>query len=129
MLFDFLRDTNGDSLLGEPLIERRAALDRFHAEARAAPSLRLSPFTREREKAERWLEVAGDAIDGVVAKRLDGPSVPGERAMLKVKRQRTAACVVDGFRYGAGGKDIGSVLLGLDRKSGGRGKMGAVWGN
>ena len=51
--------------------------------------------------------------DGVVAKRLDLPYLPGERAMLKVKRMRTADCVVGGFRYESGRKLVGSLLLGL----------------
>jgi ATP-dependent DNA ligase len=52
-------------------------------------------------------------LDGVIAKRLDGPYVPGERAMLKIKRIRTADCVVAGFRYAQGSKQVGSLLLGL----------------
>jgi ATP-dependent DNA ligase len=52
-------------------------------------------------------------VDGVIAKRLDGPYVSGERAMLKVKRLRTADCVVGGFRYGANNDLVGSLLLGL----------------
>ena len=49
----------------------------------------------------------------MVAKRLDGPYVPGERAMLKIKRLRTADCVVGGFRYEQNSKAVGSLLLGL----------------
>ena len=52
-------------------------------------------------------------LDGVVAKRLDGPYEPGVRAMLKVKLRRTADCVVGGFRYSARRKEVGSLLLGL----------------
>src|SRR3546814_13402814 len=79
MVFDILYAPDAGSLLAEPLAERRAALDRFRATAGAGPMLRLSPCTRKRGEAERWLEVVGDAIDGVVAKRLDGVYVPGER--------------------------------------------------
>jgi ATP-dependent DNA ligase len=75
--------------------------------------LALTPCTRDREEAHGWLERVGDALDGVVAKRLDGPYLPGERAMLKVKRLRTADCVVGGFRYASGTREVGSVLLGL----------------
>ncbi len=64
--------------------------------------LRLSPFTRDRKVAVKWLEKVGGALDGVIAKRLDGPYLPGERAMRKVKRIRSADCVVGGFRYGNG---------------------------
>ena len=51
--------------------------------------------------------------DGVVAKRLDGPYTPGERTMIKVKRLRTADCVVGGFRYESRSREVGSLLLGL----------------
>jgi ATP-dependent DNA ligase len=54
----------------------------------------------------------------IVAKRLDGPYQPGERAMLKVKRMRTADCVVGGFRYEQGSRQVGSLLLGLYNKDG-----------
>jgi ATP-dependent DNA ligase len=63
----------------------------------AKATARLSPYTRDRKEAQRWLAKAGGALDGVIAKRLDGPYVSGERAMLKVKRMRTADCVVGGF--------------------------------
>ena len=54
-----------------------------------------------------------DGRDGVVAKRLDGKYLSGERAMIKVKRLRTADCVVGGFRYLSGSDEVGSLLLGL----------------
>ena len=53
-------------------------------------------------KAEKWLAGRQVSVDGVIAKRLDLPYLPGERAMLKVKRLRTADCVVGGFRYETG---------------------------
>jgi ATP-dependent DNA ligase len=56
---------------------------------------------------------SGGSLDGVVAKRLDGIYEPGERAMLKIKRLRTADCVVGGFRYAQNDVLIGSLLLGL----------------
>lgn len=110
MLFDFLRAA-GD-LADWPLAERRIALERFHS-AHRSPTLRLSPVTAERAVAQRWLDAAGGALDGVVAKRLDEPYRAGERAMLKVKRLRTADCVVGGFRYAAKKREVGSLLLGL----------------
>lgn len=55
---------------------------------------------------------------GVVAKRLDGPYEPGERTMIKVKRLRTADCVVGRFRYGNGSREVGSLLLGLYNEAG-----------
>jgi ATP-dependent DNA ligase len=54
----------------------------------------------------------------VIAKRLDGPYASGERAMLKIKRLRTADCVVGGFRYGQDGRGVGSLLLGLYDQAG-----------
>ena len=68
--------------------------------------------------AEGWLRDGQRSTDGVVAKRLDGPYEPGERAMIKVKRLRTADCVVGGFRYGSGSRQVGSLLLGLYNEAG-----------
>lgn len=112
MLFDCLVSADGESLLERPLSERREALEAFHAGEKHG-ALRLSPCTHDRRRAEGWLEGAGASLDGVVAKRIDGSYVPGERAMLKVKRLRTADCVVGGFRYAARGGEVGSLLLGL----------------
>ena len=111
MLFDCLQ-LGTKYLSGEPLMKRRSALERFMTET-AGPRLLLSPRTTERRVAERWFAQTGGALDGIVAKRLDAPYQPGERAMLKVKRLRTADCVVGGFRYESGSKLVGSLLLGL----------------
>src|SRR5262249_20691323 len=73
----------------------------------------LSPSTSDRAEAEGWLGHLGGSLDGVVAKRRDQPYAPGERAMVKVKRLRTADCVVGGFRYLEGRTVVGSLLLGL----------------
>jgi ATP-dependent DNA ligase len=71
------------------------------------------------EQAETWLRSAGgEGMDGVVAKRLDQSYRPGERAMIKVKRIRTADCVVGGFRYARGSQLVGSLLLGLYDRDG-----------
>jgi ATP-dependent DNA ligase len=113
ILFDCLMTPNGEVLLDRPLTERRQALEAFFASLGETEGLRLSPNTRKTGEAQRWLAKAGGALDGVVAKRLDGPYVPGERAMLKVKRLRTADCVVGGFRYGTDSDLVGSLLLGL----------------
>lgn len=112
VLFDMLRRPNGESLMEAPLTERRAALEEFLGNARA-DGLRLSPHTRDRRRAEAWLRHSGGALDGVVAKRLDGVYESGERAMVKVKRIRSADCVVGGFRYGKESHLVGSLLLGL----------------
>lgn len=113
ILFDMLLDTKAKSLIEEPLTKRRAALERFFKAAGNAEGLKLSPYTSDRDEAQRWLDSARGALDGVIAKRSDGPYLPGERAMLKVKHLRTADCVVGGFRYATGSRDVGSLLLGL----------------
>jgi ATP-dependent DNA ligase len=59
------------------------------------------------------LRDSGRGTDGVIAKQLARPYQSGERAMVKVKRLRTADCVVGGFRYESGSRGIGSLLLGL----------------
>ena len=116
MTFDLLALGN-KSLASEPLSERRAALAKMLA-AECEPDLQLSPATRDREEALGWLERTGGALDGVIAKRLDLPYRPGERAMVKVKQRRTADCVVGGFRYAARGQEVGSLLLGLYDEAG-----------
>lgn len=108
--FDLLATGNRD-VTNQPLANRRAQLEKLLA--KPLPGIRLSPFTRDRNEALGWLDHLGGALDGVVAKRLDGPYQSGERAMLKVKRIRTADCVVGGFRYGTGSRLVGSMLLGL----------------
>ena len=113
VLFDILLSPEGRDLRPLSLTERRAALEAFWASLDDRSLLRLSPFTRDRQDAEGWLARVGGALDGVIAKRLDSPYRPGERAMLKVKRMRTADCVVGGFRYESKGKLVGSLLLGL----------------
>jgi ATP-dependent DNA ligase len=113
ILFDMLLDAKNKSLIELPLTTRRAALEAFYKSAGNIESLKLSPYTLDREEAEKWLRRASGALDGVVAKRLDGPYLPGERAMFKVKHLRTADCVVGGFRYASNSKEVGSLLLGL----------------
>jgi ATP-dependent DNA ligase len=109
MLFDVLQ-LGARELAGDLLAARREALEAFMAKA-AGPRLLLSPRTTDRAMAERWFASTGGALDGIVAKRLDAPYQPGERAMIKVKQQRTADCVVGGYRLS--GEKVGSLLLGL----------------
>src|SRR5438105_352727 len=111
--FDCLLDGSGRSLLDLPLFERRAALEEMLAGQESGKDLRLSPYTLSRRAAESWLEQAGGALDGVIAKRRDGRYEAGERAMLKIKRMRTADCVVGGYRYRQNTREAGSLLLGL----------------
>jgi ATP-dependent DNA ligase len=118
ILFDLLLDAKGKSLIEAPLAKRRAALDSFYDKAGERTSLKLSPYTRERQVAEGWLKEARGALDGVIAKRVDGAYIAGERAMLKVKETRTADCVVGGFRYATGSRLVGSLLLGLYDRDG-----------
>ncbi|HZF96133.1 MAG TPA: ATP-dependent DNA ligase [Allosphingosinicella sp.] len=112
MLFDCLVDESGTDLAARPLTDRRAALEALHARE-DNPSILLSPMTDDRDVAQSWLDMAGGALDGVIAKRSDGPYVSGERAMLKIKQLRTADCVVGGFRYATNAREVGSLLLGL----------------
>ncbi|MGN6154695.1 MAG: ATP-dependent DNA ligase [Sphingomicrobium sp.] len=111
MLFDLL-SLGGVDFAAKPLSERRRALEAFF-DSTDLSQLKLSPATTSRETALGWLERSGGALDGVVAKRLDQPYKPGERAMVKVKPERTADCVVGGFRYATKGDVVGSLLLGL----------------
>ncbi len=112
-LFDCLLDGKGRSLLDAPLSTRREELEALFKRFKGAEVMGLSPYTEDRDQACRWLDEAGFVMDGVVAKRADGPYAPGERAMLKIKKIRTADCVVGGFRYQQGTKQVGSLLLGL----------------
>ncbi len=111
MAFDCLA-SGGHDLAGQPLAERRAALETLFRTF-DHDRLKLSPSTRDRDRALGWLERTGGALDGVIAKRVDQPYAFGERTMVKVKATRTADCVVGGFRYAAKGEEVGSLLLGL----------------
>ncbi|MGA0596585.1 ATP-dependent DNA ligase [Enterovirga sp. CN4-39] len=113
ILFDILLTPEGRDMRNVPLSERREALEAFWGSLDDRSLLRLSPYSRDRAEAEGWLAKAGGALDGVVAKRVDGRYEAGERAMLKIKRLRSADCVVGGFRYEAKRKLVGSLLLGL----------------
>jgi ATP-dependent DNA ligase len=115
IVFDILVDAAGRLLTERPLAERREILEQFAQEAlRGQTQLRLSVATTDRSRAVRWLRGAGTNVDGVIAKRLDMSYASGVRTgMQKIKRIRTADCVVGGFRYGTNEKIVGSLLLGL----------------
>ncbi|MGH9153560.1 MAG: ATP-dependent DNA ligase [Acidimicrobiales bacterium] len=101
-----------DDLRGRSFAERRAAL--VEALAGARPPFHLTPCTEDRDVATDWFHrFEGAGLDGVVAKRLDLPYREGERVMVKVKHERTADCVVAGFRWHKSGPVVGSLLLGL----------------
>ncbi len=121
--FDCLA-AGGRALLDEPLPVRREALTNVVA---GSPVL-LSPVIGDAAAATHLLDSPSAAIDGIIAKRLDEPYRVGERAMLKVKRHRTADCVVGGFRYASGNNEIGSLLLGLYDAAGRLDHIGFVSG-
>src|SRR5438477_12927079 len=111
MAFALRADGDG-SLLDSPLRERRQRLEKLLGPKPG--SIYLSPVTRDHEVAINWLkEYRGTGLDGIVAKRIESIYKPGERAMIKVKEQRTADCVVGGFRWGNDCKRVGSLLLGV----------------
>lgn len=118
VVFDMLCDEHGTILLARTLEERRAMLEAFVASA-SRKDIVLSHCTRDVKEARFWLSDAGHgATDGVVAKRLDEPYQPGVRAMVKIKRLRSADCVVGGFRYLSNSPQVGSLLLGLYNDAG-----------
>ena len=105
IVFDLLAEGD-EALLERPLRERR---ERLAAIAEGA-GLELTPLSTETEQAERWL----NSIEGVMAKDLTAPYVPGKRkGMAKVKRERTIDCVVMGWRPGKEEGTVGSLILGL----------------
>ncbi|MGH7629303.1 MAG: ATP-dependent DNA ligase [Gemmatimonadales bacterium] len=110
--FDLLA-ADGRNLMSVPQSERRSLLERLLEGI--GPPVYLTPMTRDRATATRWLEqFEGAGLDGVIAKPADSPYQPGKRAMIKVKHARTAECAVAGFRWHKSGKDaVGSLLLGL----------------
>jgi ATP-dependent DNA ligase len=118
MAFDLLL-TGKTVLMQEPLHKRRAKLEALFKEEKEPAVMRLSPCTRDLSEARGWLgKAGGGALDGVVAKPLNGCYQPGVRAMLKVKCLRTADCVVGGFRYATDSREVGSMLLGLYNSQG-----------
>src|SRR3954447_1509469 len=101
--FDLLA-ADGQDLRSAPQHERRARLETLLADAE--PPIHLTPMTRDRAVAVRWLErFEGAGLDGVIAKPEMGAYQPGKRAMIKVKHARTAECVVGGFRWHKSGQD------------------------
>jgi ATP-dependent DNA ligase len=105
VVFDLLAEGE-EPLLGAPLAERRGRLEAIAERA----GLELTPLSADEAQAERWLA----SIEGVMAKQLDAPYVPGKRkGMAKVKRERTIDCVVMGWRPGKEEGTVGSLILGL----------------
>ncbi len=115
IVFDILVDERGKRLTEQVLANRRKQLEQFARRYLARNrQIRLSSVTKDYRKAAAWLRSAGINVDGVVAKRCDLAYQSGERTgMQKIKRLRTADCVVGGFRYASKEKIVGSLLLGL----------------
>ena len=110
----------------EPFEVRRAALEQALAGARAP--VHLTPATRDAAVAQEWFsQFEGAGLDGVVAKPLNGTYQPDKRTMFKIKHQRTADCVVAGYRVHKSGPDsIGSLLLGLYKDDGTLASVGVI---
>ena len=115
MAFDLLVDQNGKSRVDEPLRERRDHLTHLLGKlGKAGARVELSPSTPDRSQALRWMkELAGRGFDGIIAKPAGLSYMSGQRAMQKIKKIRSADCVVGGFRWASKGGEVGSLLLGL----------------
>jgi ATP-dependent DNA ligase len=114
IIFDLLVDGSGKLLVKHSLRDRRKTLEKFAKQyIRKDSLLRLSPVTDRLSTARKWFHM-GVGLDGIVAKRTDLGYQSGNReGMRKIKTQRTADCVVGGFRYLEKAKQVGSLLLGL----------------
>jgi len=114
--FDLLAE-GGDDLRKQSLGERRKRLERLLNGAKKP--IFLTPYTRDSKTAEQWFErFEGAGLDGVIAKSWSGTYVPGKRLWVKIKHQRTADCVVIGWRKSSDGSTLGALLLGLYDKKG-----------
>jgi ATP-dependent DNA ligase len=123
--FDLLALGDADCT-GLPFEQRREMLETALAEV--APPVYVTPATRDRDIAEGWFsQFEGAGLDGVVAKPLAGSYQPDKRVMFKIKHERTADCVVAGYRVHKSGPDaIGSLLLGLYDDAGNLASVGVV---
>jgi ATP-dependent DNA ligase len=114
--FDLLA-IDDESLMNEPFRSRRERL--VEVLAHAKHPVYCTPATDDIEVATRWFEVfEGAGLDGLVAKKLDSPYRPDVREMAKIKHERTADCVVAGYRWHKSGGVVGSLLLGLYSEDG-----------
>ncbi len=123
--FDLLA-LGDEDYTGRPFSERRAAL--VDALAASGPSIHVTPATTELATAQRWFdEFEGAGLDGVIAKPPTITYQPDKRVMFKVKHERTADCVVAGYRVHKSGADaIGSLLLGLYKDDGTLASVGVI---
>jgi len=123
--FDLLA-LGDDDYTARPFSQRRATL--VDALAGAGPSIHITPATTDRAIARRWFEeFEGAGLDGVIAKPLTITYQPDTRVMFKIKHERTADCVVAGYRVHKSGDDaIGSLLLGLYKDDGTLASVGVI---
>jgi len=123
--FDLLA-VGEEDLTGQPFVERRARL--MAALADAKPPVHVTPATTDLDVAHRWFEeFEGAGLDGVVAKPLTVTYQPDKRVMFKIKHERTADCVVAGYRvHKSGGDAVGSLLLGLYADDGKLASVGVI---
>ncbi len=123
--FDLLA-LGDDDLRNEPFSVRRAALQQ--ALAAAQPPIHLTAATTDIDEARRWFEeFEGAGLDGLIAKRLDLRYQSDKRVMTKIKHERTADCVVAGYRtHKTDDEAIGSVLLGLYDDQGALASVGVI---
>jgi ATP-dependent DNA ligase len=123
--FDLLA-LGDDDYTGRPFSERRAAL--VDAMSQAGTSFHVTPVTTDVAMAEHWFaEFEGAGLDGIIAKPLDLLYVPDKRVMFKIKHERTADCVVAGYRTHKSSDDaIGSLLLGLYKADGVLASVGVI---
>ena len=123
--FDILA-LGDDDLTGRPFRERRARLEEALADGQ--PPIHLTPATDDRAVAARWFtQFEGAGLDGIIAKPADGLYEPNKRSMFKIKHERTADCVVAGYREHKSGPDaVGSLLLGLYDDEGNLASVGVI---
>jgi ATP-dependent DNA ligase len=113
VVFDLLADGHGHSFLSKPFSQRRAALETAFKEIKRPSSFVPSKATASPITARSWLKHVGHGLDGIVAKRLDLPYQPGQRAMQKFKLWQTVDCVVGGIYYKPNTKSVEYLLMGL----------------
>jgi ATP-dependent DNA ligase len=125
VVFDLLALDDVDHMK-TPCAGRRDLLEQAMTDATAP--FHLTPATRDRELAARWFsQFEGAGLDGIIAKPLDGEYEPDRRVMFKIKHERTADCVVAGYREHKSGPDaIGSLLLGLYDDAGKLASVGVI---
>ena len=111
--FDLLAESRKESLLQTAFVERRRRLEALFGRFGDSQGVGLAQSTQERAEALHWLKQVGHGLDGIVAKRLDLPYRPGERAMLKYKLWHTIDCVVAGIYRKDGSDKVEYLLLGL----------------